>query len=130
VYTGVHLPDWVPDLDAFLRGLRGRSRLVRRLAAAIRVPRVRARHLRVPMACNAFFLGGSLTDTGSCYFGRDFMFATAAVFQDTCCLIVHNPREPAGARGGSGRKRGGAPGDGPCRWSASPPPASSGASPR
>ncbi len=99
VYTGVHLLDWVPDLDAFLAKLRGRSRLVRRLAAAIRVPRVRARHLRVPLACNAFFLGRSLTDDGGCYFGRDFMFATAAVFQDTCCLIVHNPLEDAGEGG-------------------------------
>ncbi len=99
VYTGVHLLDWIPDLDVFLEKLRGRSRLVRRLTAAIRVPRVRARHLRVPLACNAFFLGSSLTEDGGCYFGRDFMFATAGVFQDTCCLIVHNPSEDAGGRG-------------------------------
>ncbi len=49
--------------------------------------------LRAPIGCNAFFLGPSAA-AGRCFFGRDFMFPTANVFQDTACLIVYRPRDP------------------------------------
>ncbi len=48
------------------------------------------RFLRAPIACNAFSLSGSAAG-GNHWFGRDFQFPTGDVFQDTACLIVHNP---------------------------------------
>jgi hypothetical protein len=47
-------------------------------------------YLRAPIACNAFSLAGQAAG-GKHFFGRDFQFPTADVFQDTACLIVHNP---------------------------------------
>jgi hypothetical protein len=41
--------------------------------------------------CNEFVLTGSMTDTGHTYHGRDFMFATGDVFQDTACMVVRLP---------------------------------------
>ncbi len=46
--------------------------------------------LRVPYMCNAVFLGAAATG-GKHLFGRDFMFSTADVFQDTATLIVYRP---------------------------------------
>ena len=48
--------------------------------------------LRVPMYCNAFMAPG---DHNRRFFGRDFMFPTANVFQDAACLIVYHP-DPEG----------------------------------
>ncbi|MBI2395832.1 MAG: hypothetical protein HYV09_40080 [Deltaproteobacteria bacterium] len=46
--------------------------------------------LRVPLMCNAVFLSGAATG-GKNLFGRDFMFSTAGVFQDTACMIIARP---------------------------------------
>jgi hypothetical protein len=54
------------------------------------------RMLRTPIGCNAFSLSGAAAG-GRHFFGRDFMFPTADVFQDTACLIVYKP--DARARG-------------------------------
>ena len=52
--------------------------------------------LKVPYMCNAMFLGSALTDDGHHYFGRDFMFSTANVFQDTATLIIYRPDDRDG----------------------------------
>lgn len=46
--------------------------------------------LRTPLGCNAFILSGDAAG-GKCFFGRDFMFPTANVFQETACLMVCRP---------------------------------------
>jgi hypothetical protein len=46
--------------------------------------------LRIPLMCNAVYLSGAATG-GRHFFGRDFMFSTADVFQDTACMIVARP---------------------------------------
>jgi len=51
--------------------------------------------LSVPYLCNATFLGAAVTG-GRHFFGRDFMFSTADVYQDTATLIVYRPDDRAG----------------------------------
>ncbi|MGA2761941.1 MAG: C45 family autoproteolytic acyltransferase/hydrolase [Spirochaetia bacterium] len=51
--------------------------------------------LRTPIGCNAFFIGGEAAG-GKCFLGRDFMFPTANVYQDTACLIVYRPSPRGG----------------------------------
>ncbi|HVO37978.1 MAG TPA: carcinine hydrolase/isopenicillin-N N-acyltransferase family protein [Spirochaetia bacterium] len=51
------------------------------------------RLLRTPIGCNAFSLSGAAAD-GRHFFGRDFMFPTADVFQDTACLLIVSPEAP------------------------------------
>lgn len=46
---------------------------------------------KLPMMCNAFSLSGDMVEPGNHFFGRDFMFDTGDVFQNTACLIVYNP---------------------------------------
>ncbi len=46
--------------------------------------------LRTPIGCNAFSISGDAAG-GRHFFGRDFMFPTADVFQDTACLMLHVP---------------------------------------
>ena len=58
---------------------------------------VRPQMLRTPIGCNAFFLTGAAAG-GACLFGRDFMFPTANVFQETACLIVYRPSARAGRK--------------------------------
>ena len=48
-------------------------------------------HLTIPVQCNAFSVFGPAVEGGGHFLGRDFMFPTAGVFQDTACLIVQNP---------------------------------------
>ena len=48
------------------------------------------RLLRMPVGCNAFILSGAAAGE-RCLFGRDFMFPTADVFQDTACLALYVP---------------------------------------
>jgi hypothetical protein len=43
--------------------------------------------LSMPMMCNAFSAFGEDYH----YFGRDFMFATAGIFEQTACMVVQNP---------------------------------------
>ena len=51
--------------------------------------------LKLPITCNAFSLFGKYVkrkhNKKAHYFGRDFMFPTAGVYQDEACLIIHNP---------------------------------------
>ena len=51
-------------------------------------PVVEAKFLRVPLHCNFFAAPG---DGNRRLFGRDFIFPTAGVYQDTACLIVYRP---------------------------------------
>jgi hypothetical protein len=51
--------------------------------------------LRTPLGCNAFSLSGDAAG-GRHFFGRDFMFPTADVFQDTAWLIIQRPVDSAG----------------------------------
>ena len=55
---------------------------------------VHPRLLRTPIGCNAFSISGDAAG-GRHFFGRDFMFPTADVFQDTACLVIHVP-DPSG----------------------------------
>jgi hypothetical protein len=48
-------------------------------------------YLKIPMMCNAFSLSGGVVEGDHHYFGRDFMFVTGGVFQDTACLMIYNP---------------------------------------
>jgi hypothetical protein len=51
------------------------------------------KHLRVPLMCNGFCVFGSGTVEGIHYFGRDFQFPTAEVFQNLATLIIYNPSD-------------------------------------
>lgn len=54
--------------------------------------RMTRERLKIPVMCNAFSVFGKATDGGNNhYFGRDFMFPTAGVFQNVACLIIYNP---------------------------------------
>lgn len=54
---------------------------------------VKPTFLNLPICCNAFSAFGRDPQTNADYhyFGRDFMFPTADVYQDTACLIIRNP---------------------------------------
>jgi hypothetical protein len=51
--------------------------------------------LKTPLGCNAFSLSGAAAG-GRHFFGRDFMFPTANVLQDTACLVIYRPETAAG----------------------------------
>lgn len=59
--------------------------------------KVKPNKLKVPIFCNSFMLGSPGAESGSSFFGRDFMFPTANVFQDVACLIIHKPEPLEGA---------------------------------
>jgi hypothetical protein len=93
IYTGLGLYERIdPILDklggrfAFLARLKPLAPLARAL-----LPRPRPEFFRVPLACNAFAAFGNATNDRRCYFGRDFQFPSAGVFQDTACLVIYNP---------------------------------------
>ncbi len=52
--------------------------------------RISPRLLRTPLGCNAFALTGKAAG-GKVFFGRDFMFPTADVFQDVACIVICHP---------------------------------------
>jgi hypothetical protein len=54
--------------------------------------------LAVPILCNGFSVSGPAVEGDGHFLGRDFMFPTAGVFQDTACLIVHNPLDPGAGK--------------------------------
>ncbi|MGA2975559.1 MAG: carcinine hydrolase/isopenicillin-N N-acyltransferase family protein [Spirochaetia bacterium] len=56
--------------------------------------RVHPSCLRTPIGCNAFSISGPAA-AGRHFFGRDFMFPTADVFQDAACLVVYAPEDEA-----------------------------------
>lgn len=52
--------------------------------------------LRIPTFCNAFSISGEAAD-GKHFFGRDFMFASADIFQNYACMLISVPKgEDAG----------------------------------
>lgn len=55
--------------------------------------KIESKHLRVPIMCNGFSAFGldPQTNTNYHYLGRDFMFPTADVFQDTAVMIIRKP---------------------------------------
>jgi hypothetical protein len=59
------------------------------------IPGIHPSELKVPVACNGFSVFGAPAGGGH-YFGRDFMYPTADVFQDVACLIVYNPDNQPG----------------------------------
>lgn len=51
-------------------------------------------HFRIPLMCNGFSVFGTNPDKGPFhYMGRDFMFPTGGVFQDTATMIIYNPTD-------------------------------------
>lgn len=54
---------------------------------------ITADKLRLPIMCNAFSIKGSAVKENRHYFGRDFMFSTAGIFQNLACMIIYNPEE-------------------------------------
>lgn len=60
--------------------------------------------LKVPVMCNSFSVFGEAA-AGNHFFGRDFMFPTAGVFEHTACMTVRRP-----ANGGRAFVGVGAPG--------------------
>lgn len=48
-------------------------------------------HFRIPFMCTGYSLSGTDGTQPYHYFGRDFMFTTANVFQDTACPIIYRP---------------------------------------
>ncbi len=57
----------------------------------------------IPMMCNAFTVSGKSAGNG-CFFGRDFTFPSAGVFQDTAALIIYDPKAPKQAQGSDAAK--------------------------
>ena len=53
--------------------------------------KIAPRHLAIPLKCNGFAVFGPAVQDNGHFLGRDFMFPTAGVFEDTACLIVQNP---------------------------------------
>lgn len=56
-------------------------------------PLLQPKHLRVPFMCNGFSIAGPAVEGGGHFMGRDFMFPTADVFQDTACHIIRLPSQ-------------------------------------
>lgn len=63
-----------------------------------KIPGLQPQHVKAPIFCNGFAVFGNATAEGKHYFGRDFMFPTADVFQDTASMIIYNPEPPAGEK--------------------------------
>ncbi len=52
---------------------------------------IKPESLSLPAFCNGFAAFGQATIDSKHYLGRDFMFATADIFQDVACMIIYNP---------------------------------------
>lgn len=99
-----HLPevplDFRTDLEARASDLEASDEHVTGLtlpAEHLRaLAELEAEHLEMPIMCNAFSVFGDATRDGHHFFGRDFMFPSAGVFQDTACLVIYNPRSLGG----------------------------------
>jgi len=50
---------------------------------------------KLTISCNGFSVFKDAAGGGH-YFGRDFMFPTAGVFEDTACMIIYNPDHTEG----------------------------------
>jgi hypothetical protein len=95
VYTGAGMLDWLaailPRAVARVPGAAGLPPT--ELKARGMMPELNPEHFRIPLnlGCNALVAFGNAVSDGHVYFGRDFQFPTADVFQDTACLVVYNP---------------------------------------
>ena len=54
-----------------------------------------ANSFRVPLHCNAYAAPG---EGGRHFFGRDYMFPTANVFQDVACMTIYRPEPSSGEK--------------------------------
>jgi len=54
---------------------------------------VEPEELNIPLMCNGFSVFGDVVKGKNHYFGRDFMFSTGGVYQDTACMIIYNPKQ-------------------------------------
>ncbi len=56
---------------------------------------IKPTNFKIPALCNAFANSGKNSETNEDYhyFGRDFMFSTADVFQDVACMIIQKPED-------------------------------------
>lgn len=52
---------------------------------------------KLTISCNGFSIFKDAAGGGH-YFGRDFMFPTAGVFEDTACMIIYNPDSAEGKK--------------------------------
>lgn len=59
------------------------------------IPYIKPSDLDIPIMCNAFSVFGSAAGNGH-YFGRDFMFPTANIFQKTATMLICNPVNKTG----------------------------------
>lgn len=84
VYTGIGMQERVKDL------LRSGANAAAPIPEP-RLPRLEPEHFQVTGACAAFAAFGRATRDGNFYYGRDFQFPSAGIFQDTACLMIHNP---------------------------------------
>lgn len=55
------------------------------------IPGITGANLKPPLFCNAFSVCKNATSDGKHYYGRDFMFPTANIFQNVACMIIYNP---------------------------------------
>jgi hypothetical protein len=93
IYTGLGLYERIePVLEqaAGCLGLGAKLPGGRALTKKL-LPKLTADMFKLPLACNAFGAYGEAVSDGKVYFGRDFQFPMADVFQDSSCLIVHVP---------------------------------------
>ena len=54
------------------------------------IPDIKPSDWTIPIMCNAFSVFGDIAGNGH-YFGRDFMFPTANIFQKTATMMIINP---------------------------------------
>lgn len=59
------------------------------------IPNANPSYFRIPLACNGFSVFGNAAGNGH-YFGRDFMFTNAGVFQNNAATIIYNPKRGYG----------------------------------
>jgi len=80
---------WVLNfgIDWFLANIYSGLKKNKKLTKAIKKGTVK---VNPPLMCNGFSLFKEAADGGH-YFGRDFMFPTAGIFEKTVCMIVYNP---------------------------------------
>jgi hypothetical protein len=93
IYTGLGLYERLeaalPLLDGIVGWLARHAWLIP-LAKKL-VPALTAQNFAMPISCNVFAAYGNATKDGKFYFGRDFQFPTAGVYEHTACLIIYNP---------------------------------------
>lgn len=71
IYTG-RIPDQLPVTDEYKKFIK-------------------VENFRVPIMCNAYSISGTKVKDNGNYFGRDFMFPTANVFQKVACYVIRKP---------------------------------------